>query len=226
MSEVLITLVIIGIIAAIAIPNLVTSYQKKQTTIRLKKVFSEITQAVKLAEVTYGSMYNWRQDNALSVQERADKYLFPFIKMSEKKVEDVKKDGIKFYSLNGQEETSYNAVSNDSKCTTMISGVQLYASNSEYNPEKPFGMTFIVDINGAKKPNKFGRDLFVIYVGEKGIFGHHKDDSQSYPVQKTRDELLNGPSSENYQCNKQGRGIWCSQLIMTDGWEIKDDYPW
>ena len=33
-------------------------------------------------------------------------------------------------------------------------------------------------------------------------------------------------SSVDYACNARHKGIWCSALIMTDGWEIKDDYPW
>jgi hypothetical protein len=27
-------------------------------------------------------------------------------------------------------------------------------------------------------------------------------------------------------CNKAKTGVFCSALIMKDGWQIKDDYPW
>ncbi|MBR6164001.1 type II secretion system protein [bacterium] len=37
LAEVLITLVIIGVIAAITVPTLITKYQKEQTVTRLKK---------------------------------------------------------------------------------------------------------------------------------------------------------------------------------------------
>ena len=40
LAEVLITLVIIGVIAAMTIPTLVTKYQKEQTVNQLKQVFS------------------------------------------------------------------------------------------------------------------------------------------------------------------------------------------
>ena len=30
----------------------------------------------------------------------------------------------------------------------------------------------------------------------------------------------------NVACNKTKSGSACSALIMMDGWEIKDDYPW
>lgn len=33
-------------------------------------------------------------------------------------------------------------------------------------------------------------------------------------------------STVEYACNTKSKGIWCSALIIADGWEIKDDYPW
>ena len=36
-------------------------------------------------------------------------------------------------------------------------------------------------------------------------------------------------SAWRYGCSKQAgqtNGAFCSALIMTDGWEIRDDYPW
>ncbi len=40
----------------------------------------------------------------------------------------------------------------------------------------------------------------------------------------TRENLV----SENMggACNKNQNGVCCAALIMRDGWQIKDDYPW
>lgn len=46
MAEVLITLGIIGIVAAMTLPSLIGNYQKKQTAIQLKKFYSIMQQAI------------------------------------------------------------------------------------------------------------------------------------------------------------------------------------
>ena len=40
----------------------------------------------------------------------------------------------------------------------------------------------------------------------------------------TRETLL-GTENNSY-CNKNKKGIACLAVILMDGWEIKDDYPW
>ena len=58
-AEVLITLGIIGIVAALTIPALVTGYQKNVTVESLKKVYSTLSQAVKLSEADNGFVSDW-----------------------------------------------------------------------------------------------------------------------------------------------------------------------
>ena len=110
----------------------------------------------------------------------------------------------------------------------MPSGTQIFAysiipSTSALSIKRK---SFTIDLNGFKRPNKFGRDLFSLSVTEKGVRPMSYDDNESSAVVRTRDEFRDGPSANNYQCNKQGRGMWCAALIMADGWEIRSDYPW
>ena len=60
---------------------------------------------------------------------------------------------------------------------------------------------------------------------ERGIVPHAWDDNQPTNTPKTREQLKNS-SSYKYNCSKNARGMWCGALIMKDGWQIKDDYPW
>ena len=85
-----------------------------------------------------------------------------------------------------------------------------------------------VDINGRKKPNTFGKDVFHFYlIKDTGKFLPIAWDDGGYNNPITdRNILKNGPSRQNYQCNKDGIGLWCGALIMQDGWKISDDYPW
>ena len=48
LSEVLITLGILGVVAALTVPDLVTSYQRKAQTVQLRKTISEIENALDL----------------------------------------------------------------------------------------------------------------------------------------------------------------------------------
>lgn len=75
-----------------------------------------------------------------------------------------------------------------------------------------------VDINGVKGPNRLGRDGFVFYLDTK------KDKLIPYAFGQSRTTLLK-------DCTKNGDwmyydGMACAFLIMSDGWQIKDDYPW
>ena len=59
LAEVLITLGIIGIIAAITIPTLISKYQERATVNKLTETYSILSQAVKLATIEYGNIDSW-----------------------------------------------------------------------------------------------------------------------------------------------------------------------
>ena len=43
----------------------------------------------------------------------------------------------------------------------------------------------------------------------------------------TKDEIKNGAGScSNRACKKGQYGLWCAALMMMDGWQITEDYPW
>jgi len=56
LTEILITLTIIGVIAALTIPNLMTSVGKSKTETQLLKIESELNQAIQLYENNNGSL--------------------------------------------------------------------------------------------------------------------------------------------------------------------------
>ena len=62
LAEVLITISIIGVVAALTIPTLVQSHKKHIVETKLKKFYSTINQAVTLAEVDYGNKCEWYAD--------------------------------------------------------------------------------------------------------------------------------------------------------------------
>ena len=104
-----------------------------------------------------------------------------------------------------------------------------FADTKISNPNR-IAIGICVDINGYKKPNRFGRDFFVFSIHKDyGLvpFGYKgSSDIESYDT-FDREHIKTSP---RYGCkNNKGaytNGGYCSALIMTDGWEIRDDYPW
>ena len=59
LAEVLITLGIIGVVAAMTIPNLVNTYKEKVRVSKVKKAYSVLANAYNLAKSEYGSIEQW-----------------------------------------------------------------------------------------------------------------------------------------------------------------------
>ena len=106
LAEVLITLGIIGVVAAMTIPTLVTSYKKNVIETRLAGFYSKINQAIKASEVHNGEKEAWDiipnagyetgEDGKPDLSKPSslrwfDKYLRPYLKVT--KVVADKKSG-------------------------------------------------------------------------------------------------------------------------------------
>jgi len=230
LAEVLITLVIIGVIAALTIPNVINDYQKRETVSRLKKAYSALCNAVKLAELNTGdSASNWDFD--LDGKDFFDRYLRPYIATAQPNslAEYQEKARVKY--LNGQDCTAeswclqnpstgsnYNAVLSDG--TLMII--------EAYHKDTSVAKVVIFDLNGLKNPNKIGRDIFafIIQKNEKQVvpMGAHIGHSPTNSGEDfTRANIL---GNLNQSCNANQKGEYCAGLIMIDSWQIKNDYPW
>ncbi len=59
LAEVLITLGIIGIVAALTIPAVISNYKKKVIEVGMEKTYSDLTNLIKMSEVNNGSFIDW-----------------------------------------------------------------------------------------------------------------------------------------------------------------------
>ena len=80
LAETLITLGTIGIVAALTIPSLLTKYSQERTIIQLKKTYTNLQQAVRMASEEYGDCEGW--DYTLEQADFINKYFSPYIKLS------------------------------------------------------------------------------------------------------------------------------------------------
>ncbi len=229
LAEVLITLGIIGIVAAMTMPSLITNYQKKQTATQLKKAYSELCQALKMSEAEYGTMDNW--DFSGSGDENREKrndfinyYILPNIKTlkvcqpssSECWADDV-------LALNKAKKAPPQNGRDNS--FVAVSGYSVY-----YWPDTE-GVWFYIDINGLKKPNVVGRDIFRFRLYINGGSSVKNYALNPYGADKKlyyKNDLIKGNSDGG--CNKDNStsyaGDTCAALIMYNNWEITKDYPW
>ena len=228
LAEILISLMILGIIASMTIPALITKYQKKQTCVKLERIYSTLSQAVKFAEANNGPMSSWEVGNAKNANDCKkflEKYVTPYLRISKKpttssegkwnntvyymngNVYTYPSSHVRFYLNDGSSMTAYIHSSNNTSKRVIID----------------------IDINGDNKPNKFGRDIFslsypVVLTDYPHLAGKLMPAGFNIDFPLTRDELLS-ERTEN-RCNKNKNGGHCFGLIILDGWKIADDYPW
>ena len=152
---------IIGVVAALTIPNLNSSTADKEKVAKLKKVYSNINDAMGRTEAVYGSL----QDNCPSYTAYADR-LGDFLKVS-KTCGISQNQGCfsKDYKyLNG---TAYTGHDNHGGNDT-VANVYKYilADGTSLGIAESTGIYyFVVDIDGPTKgAATLGKDLFEFYV--------------------------------------------------------------
>lgn len=224
MAEVLITLGILGVVIAMTLPGVIEGYQKAETINRLKKAYSVIAQAIELSEVHNESVkyWNFNQSNA----DFFNQYLKPhFATINETKYGKISAE-IKYSRPNGSIEDNFTPFNSNALVVSTVDGMTFYFSsyiNANYKG-------IVVDLNGYKKPNRFGRDLFMFSISpEYGLvpYGYKGTCDMGNAYDTFDREYLK--SARRYGCSKQAgetNGAFCSALIITDGWEIREDYPW
>jgi prepilin-type N-terminal cleavage/methylation domain-containing protein len=85
LAEVLITLAVIGVVAALTIPTVVRNYQKTQTITQLKKVYSALSNTTNLAIADEGPISGWEigeNGTGEAAVDFANRYLIPYLKVS------------------------------------------------------------------------------------------------------------------------------------------------
>lgn len=216
LAEVLITLVIIGVIAAITVPTLITKYQKEQTVTQLKRAYSILSQAIYKSVSENGPIEGWIFSSESQVY---NDYLKKYLVDSKPYHSGTNFGRYPFSYLNGN-----SGYFNYSTLFSLSDGTiySLAVTDSGHNKT----ILIHVDLNGLRKPNKMGKDIFSFTVSSYSRYESKSilNKLRPYGGSSTRESLLNDTNDNN--CNKNKNGQFCSAVIMKDGWQIKDDYPW
>ena len=231
LAEVLITLGIIGVVAAMTMPTLVANYQKNVTVNRLKKAYSVMGNAFVTSQDENGDMNTWGMNNIGSVSDGYSNVITPFLQNYIIKYLDVSIDcgleferqkNVKRYRLNGKDWKWYGVF----EYVVYLKDGTIVAFMVDNDGTQYKFVRVYVDINGDARPNVSGKDIFTFKLDTNGKSALNMSGVTEVAKSKKRSTLL-GTCREC--CNKNAgdyAGDFCAGLIQYDGWKIKNDYPW
>ncbi|MEE3349037.1 MAG: type II secretion system protein [Candidatus Gastranaerophilaceae bacterium] len=245
LAEVLITLGIIGVVAAMTLPTLIQNHKKNVNLNLLKQTYSQISNAVELVSAEFDTlpMHKWscnegwaegqyNQENCFYLaMEKVAAKMYP-------QVDDAKhafcyegKDYTPHQFLKGGEflpmAYSWSAQMPNGACVLW----HAHAWNGDYNG------TLFIDVDGPYKGyNTAGKDLFLFMYasGARGLgpngrtiypYGFGIENYTGEPVVVTS-PTVNGMKGSINGCSKDGLGRYCAGLIFLSGWTMPKDYPW
>lgn len=250
LAEVLITLGIIGVVAALTIPTLISNYQEKQTLSQLQKTYATLKNAFELAKVEHGDYNTWSwnqipQTNSNRVKYFWETYIFPNLKVSKQ-------------CFPASEECLTEVIRSDSQTVQVgdLDGAFVLGDGTTIltwtGADSYFPHVWIyADINGKKSPNTLGKDIFVMYFSPNNPgnqFGSTDDEGNFHPEKNiqfgyglnfygdynglTIDDLMDSNlvlQSEtgvntNIGCSNKSAGLTCGAAIKMNGWKFPDNY--
>ena len=217
MAEVLITLAVIGIVASMTLPALINKIHLTQYIAQLKSDYSILAQAHSQIIADYdtfqsGIMHCESQPAGLmrnncfrdvfatkikSIRTCEEPYILNDVKSS------CFADFNKVKLLNGQSATS-NYLNYNASTMLLPNGSALLFFLDDASCDFDWGGQFnykrcgwiTLDVNGAKNPNKFGIDIYVLYVMNEAV----RPLAYEYMAE----------SNKNGDCTPQSNGYSCS----------------
>jgi len=225
LAEVLITLVIVGIIASITIPSIVAQHQKRELETRFTKTYRTIMQAVNLAIAEHGEMskWDWKEKETYSLEEKdafVKKYFVPYLNVVKFCPSDNSQGGCfpnEAHMYLNKSGSEFQYTSKQPK-VLLADGSSLLFSFDGKGSSRTFGINF--DVNGVKKPNVIGRDLFSVgyFMETEEILptGVYKinvafDDETKAFTRFTDEEVENTCTSNGWNCTAK---------IIKDGFKM------
>ncbi len=223
MAEVLITLGVIGIVAAMTLPSLIAKHQKKVVVTRLKKSYTILNQWLIKSQLVNGAYDTWPVGKDVNVNDYFNRYIKPFfngVKVCTL-AEDCGYTSDKPWKNLSGSTVNWGLKTDNTRILFLLNdGTAVFIPRNTFDASG--GNIYVnqlymyVDVNGALSPNTLGHDVFIFRMDDKNTL-------RPLCYNKTEDYIKahcakNGDITRNENC--------CTDKIMADGWEIKSDYPW
>ena len=171
LAEVLIALAIIGIVASLTIPNIIKNYQERQTITKVKKFYSDLDKAIKLAIVKNGTVNNWNYGGGSSYNSTSNEKFWSYLKPHLAILKDncsITNDCYyngKIKLLNNVEGNNYTQSTWWRTSILKDGSVMWFRTNGEYCKyadgagESNVCANVWYDVNGKKEPNKIAKEM-------------------------------------------------------------------
>ena len=221
LAEVLISLGIIGVVAAMTLPALVQKKTNSEVEAKLKKIYSAMNQAILLSEIDNGPKEYWPHSCGeyadIDCETYYNKYFLKYLKnVSHKEFEAYGGYNIAIYFADG----------------TVLVGKAAYDyfffPKAQYFDEKTFGL---LNESGYTSREGCGSTFFAFRFSPSNTAAankfHYKKGFEPYKLdleELTKEAMT---ESSNYSCSAgHVNGAYCAALIQLNGWKIPDDYPY
>lgn len=206
LAEVLITLGIIGVVAAMTIPVLIANHKKQEVVTKLEKVYTVMNQAIKMSEVENGAVEHWYMDCGISSSPTCS-------------TEEVK-DWFKNYL--GKYLNITKIVTNGTS-----TGILIYFSDGSIinMPRYIYDIAYYTNEKAIKNSVR-GKNTFLFRFEGNSTSAQKKTfEPYTYSWDGTREGLTT--TSNQYACStaENSRRALCTKLIQYEGWQIPKDYP-
>ena len=221
LAEVLITLGIIGVVASITLPTVIKFYHIKTTEVQIKNTYSTLQQIIKLSEANDVNVEYIGGGRSSYLQNWFNDYVAKNLKVIKSCSENV--DGC--WHSNGVVKDLRKSVPLDEQTNGMIGNIPLAFVDTQgrfYDmdisaaatiidyfginiPNGKLSMEIFFDVNGEKKPNIIGKDIYIaIWTADRGLLPAGFD--------KTPEQVKNNCLN--------GNGYFCLQYVMQNNWQI------
>lgn len=203
LAEVLITLGIIGVVAALTIPSVITKYKRQTASTKLEKFYSVINQAIRLSIAEHGDIYINNENkanasNAAYIEKWYKEYITKYIQTIHEEGADKYEDYYRVAFIDGSGFNSYMSGTNSSGKSNLYI---FYCLNYE-----------ICELGRYEGENQF---LFIYNPTKMIVEPIYSGSGDS--IQELKNRCYNKDENNRHHC---------ATLIEANGWKIPDDYPW
>lgn len=213
LAELLIVMAIVGIIAAVTIPLVSANSQKLQSISALQKANNTFANMVNQSQVnTKIESWNFNTDTETFVKE----YFLPYVNVAQ----DCGTTDTGCFADNYTAANTGESLDNNYYKVMLSDGVamaiKLTPGCTDTNPSEC--VKIIVDTNGIKKPNRWGKDVFEYQILANlsavvpfGSFTQYNEDTGKWEAAVDDDVTTKCTSSDER---------YCALKIINDGWEM------
>ena len=241
LAEVLITLGIIGIVAALTLPSVIQNYRKQVILNKIKRTYAVLNNTIERAKADYGTNVNeWyipSGDDRTKSMYFVENYMLPYLNILEyckdQSLKQICKEAVDYFN------TTYEIIgpvtSDYGTNFILTDGTNVYVHVGRMNASESMDTKRIMvdfDIDGVNSgKNTYGYDVFRVELGgDEGYnLKNNADKNKFLPYTYIPSEPCDYyVGTQPHSCNKEAiyGGSSCLAYIVCNGWSFGDKYPW